>query len=567
MDSAPALWQGRDMMNKVFNLTRFAISPFALVSTTGLLLGALCFIGALTPSLVPRAGLVQGALAGFSFAIGYGVGVLLSMIWQVLHLPVASEGARRWLFWGVFLAAVIAIFLTLGKATDWQNALHTAMGLPPVETVRPFTIAWVSIVVASLLIAIGRAFRKAALVIARRLSPIMPERLALVLGILLAVLLFNFIGNDVIIKRAFVAFDASYLRLDQAMPVHDAAPTDPMKTGGPGSMVAWEGIGAQGRSRVADPLNAAGIAEIAGTQAMEPLRVYVGLGSAEEVEDRAQLALQEAIRVGAFDRSTLVIATPTGTGWIDPSSMMPLEVLTRGDVATISVQYSYLPSWLSLIAVPEYGAETARATFAAIHGYWRNLPAETRPRLYLFGLSLGSLNSDLSADFYDLISAPYHGAYWVGPPFGSRSWRQITAGRVDGTPEWLPRFRDGSVVRFLNQTDMPDAGKPWGPMRIVYLQYASDAITFFSPSILWREPDWMKAPRGPDVIKELRWIPVVSFLQVGFDLMTATTAPMGHGHVYAGEDYLQGWLALLSPEGWDPAALDRLRAAMTARGL
>jgi uncharacterized membrane protein len=77
----------------------------------------------------------------------------------------------------------------------------------------------------------------------------------------------------------------------------------------------------------------------------------------------------------------------------------------------------------------------------------------------------------------------------------------------------------------------------------------------------------MKAPRGPDVIKELRWIPVVSFLQVGFDLMTATTAPMGHGHVYAGEDYLEGWLALLSPEGWDPAALDRLRAAMTARGL
>ena len=149
--------------------------------------GALCFIGALTPSLVPRAGLVQGALAGFSFAIGYGVGVLLSMIWQVLHLPVASEGARRWLFRGVLLAAVIAIFLTLGKATDWQNALHTAMGLPPVESVRPFTIASVSIVVASLLIAIGRAFRKAALVIARRLSPIMPERLALVLGILLAV--------------------------------------------------------------------------------------------------------------------------------------------------------------------------------------------------------------------------------------------------------------------------------------------------------------------------------------------------------------------------------------------
>lgn len=555
------------MTSRFLGLARSTLSPLALRSKAGLALGSLCFVAALTPSLIPRAGAIQGALAGSSFAIGYGIGSILTVIWQVLCLPSAPVGVRRWLFRGVLSLACVAILISLGKAADWQNALHAAMGLEPVETVRPLTIAAVSIVVASLLIALGRGFRRATLAVSRRLSPIVPERVALLIGVLCTILLFNFIGNDLVLRQAFIAFDESYRRLDKMIPVQAAAPTDPTKTGGPGSLVAWEGIGSQGRARIADPLDAAAIAKISGAPAKEPLRIYVGLGSAEDLQERAQLALREAIRVGAFERSTLVIATPTGTGWVDAASMMPLEVLTRGDVATISVQYSYLPSWLSLIAVPEYGAETARAAFAAIHGHWRRLPAETRPRLYLFGLSLGSLNSDLSADFFDTIGALHQGAYWAGPPFGSRSWRQITAGRVAGTPEWLPRFRDGSVVRFLNQTDMPDAAKPWGPLRIVYLQYASDAITFFAPSVLWKEPDWMKAPRGPDVIAELRWIPVVSFLQVGFDLMTATTAPKGHGHVFAGRDYLQGWLALLSPDGWDDVGLERLRVAMSERGL
>ena len=69
--------------------------------------------------------------------------------------------------------------------------------------------------------------------------------------------------------------------------------------------------------------------------------VYVGLNNAENESDRADLALQELIRIGAFDRKLLVIATPTGTGWIDPASVSPLECLWDGDVASVSVQYSY----------------------------------------------------------------------------------------------------------------------------------------------------------------------------------------------------------------------------------
>jgi hypothetical protein len=104
--------------------------------------------------------------------------------------------------------------------------------------------------------------------------------------------------------------------------------------------------------------------------------------------------------------------------------MAPLEILYRGDVASVSVQYSYLPSWLSPLIEPDYGADTARAVFRVVYDYWRTLPKEQRPRLYLFGLSLGARNSDLSADFLDIIMDPYQGALWVGPTMGQRDLAQ-----------------------------------------------------------------------------------------------------------------------------------------------
>ena len=166
--------------------------------------------------------------------------------------------------------------------------------------------------------------------------------------------------------------------------------------------------------------------------------------------------------------------------------MAPLEILYRGDVASVSVQYSYLPSWLSLLVEPDYGADTARAVFRVVYDYWRTLPKERRPRLYLFGLSLGARNSDLSADLFDVIADPYQGALWAGPPLDSVTWRKVTAMRTAGSPVWLPRFRDESLFRFTTQRNaLNEAKTSWGPMRMVYLQYPSDPIVFFEMTSLW----------------------------------------------------------------------------------
>ena len=104
----------------------------------------------------------------------------------------------------------------------------------------------------------------------------------------------------------------------------------------------------------------------------------------------------------------------------------------------------------------------------------------------------------------------------------------------------------------------------WGSFRLAYLQYASDAVTFFAPSALWRRPAWMEAPRGPDVSPDLRWIPVVTFLQLGIDIMMAVLPPLGHGHSYAFADYLDAWAELTEAPGWTPEGLAALKAAVDA---
>lgn len=545
------------------------LEALAHPSPPAFLLGALCFAAALTPSLIPRAGLLQGLLAGASFAAGYLVGAIGLLLWRMLHLPEPRPEQARIPARVIGVIGIGVMLWALANASAWQQELHQTMGLPQVESARPLTIGLTALITALVLVLLGRLFRTSTVVLARRLTPWMPDRLAMLTGFALVLAAFSIIGNDVLLRFGLNALDRSYRAVDQALPSlnHLPMPDDPLRSGSSESLMRWKDLGAEGRARVVDPLDRHIIADITGSPAMEPLRIYVGLGSAETPEERAQLALAEAIRTGAFERETMVITTPTGTGWMDPAAMVPLEVLTGGNVATIAVQYSYLPSWLALLTVPEYGVETARATFVAIHQHWAGLPEAKRPKLYLFGLSLGSMNSDLSADMFDIIAAPYQGALWVGPPFTSRSWKQITAGRHPDSPAWLPRFRDGSVVRFMNQDGMPDANLPWGPMRIVYLQYASDPIVFFSPSILWREPDWMKTPRGPGVIESFRWIPLVTFLQTGFDVMTATTTPKGHGHVYDARDYTLAWIELLGPLSWSGEVMRKLHAYLDQRNL
>ena len=302
------------------------------------------------------------------------------------------------------------------------------------------------------------------------------------------------------------------------------------------------------------------ISEFWGKESIQPLRVYVGLGSKETTQERAKLALQELIRVGGFDRSVLVVATPTGTGWLDPGAVDTLEYLHAGDTAIVSMQYSYLPSWITILVDPTRSRDSATLLFDEVYDHWKTLPKDSRPKLYLHGLSLGALGSAASADLFTLFEDPIQGGLWSGPPFPSVPWGRATRYRNPDSPMWLPKFRDGSMLRFTGrENSLHEGGKRWGPMRFVFIQHASDPMSFFAPELLYRRPDWLVGQRGPDVSPYLMWLPIVTFLQAGFDIPMATTVPLGYGHNFAPSSYIDSWIEVTQPQGWTPADTVRLK--------
>ncbi len=547
-------------------IQRLAMRFWWSFSTVGLLVGTLFFAASFTPSLIPRAHLVQGVLAGFAFGAGYGIGVLFAWLWAYLELP---QPENRIVTWAKRVAAVLCAavaLLFLWRASAWQNSIRGPMGMDPVDSVYPFSVASIALATFLSLLLVARLFRFTLRLISGRLRNYMPRRIANAIGLTISLVLFASLANGVLLRAALHVADGSYRALDDLIEPDTAQPADPGKTGSSASLLEWDELGRMGREFIALGPSAAQIGEFLGREALEPIRVYAGLNSAETPQARAELALAELKRVGGFDRSVLVVITPTGTGWVDPEAMDTLEYLQGGDVASVAIQYSYLASWLSLLVEPGYGGEASRALFHEVYNYWTTLPKDHRPKLYLYGLSLGAMNSERSSELFEVLGDPYQGALWSGPPFSSGIWRSITDRRNEGSPFWLPRFRDGSYVRFTSQQNaLAIPGAHWGPMRIVYLQYASDSVTFFDPLSFYRAPEWMATPRGPDVSPDLRWYPMVSFLQQLVDIATATTTPMGHGHVYAPQHYIDAWVEVMGIEGWSATEIARLKAHFERR--
>ncbi|MCX8995742.1 alpha/beta-hydrolase family protein [Rhizobiaceae bacterium BDR2-2] len=523
--------------------------------------GASLFLAAsLTPSLLPRTALMQGALSGLCLAVGYGAGTAVAALGRLLELPDLPRRPGRWIALAASLFGIAMLFLAEG----WQKELR---GLMAMQSIEPFGILKVSGIALAIFFALLGLARSILLVIRTVTSSIhhrVPRRAATLAGLLATALLMAGIIDGVVLRYALRAVDGSYQRLDALIDADLAAPASPLRAGGPGSLIDFDTLGRQGRSYVSTGPTLEEMERFSDKPALTPVRIYAGLNTAETVEERAALALEDLKRAGGFERKVLLLITPTGTGWVDQAAIDSIEFLHNGDIASVALQYSYLSSFLALAVEPGYGQESARALFNAVYGHWKTLPRDSRPLLYLFGLSLGAMNSDLSADFLDIAGDPFQGALWSGPPFNSRLWQMATAERERDTPVWLPRYRDGAAIRFTSQTnalDLTGRGPQdgWGPIRIVYLQYASDAVTFFEPASFYRPPAILEAPRAPDVSPSVRWFPAVTFLQMGFDMLIANQAPNGYGHSYAPEHYLDAWVAVTGTGAYDEAGLHRLR--------
>lgn len=534
---------------------RAAPALLARLSAGGLALGLVLFCLSLTPSMVPRPPAVQGALGGIVLALGYAAWVAVRALLRWLGAwPEAVWPARA-----ALALALLAALVCLPLSAEWQGAIRAAWGVPGTAPAAPLRVALLAAFIFAGLVLTGRIFLRAAIRLGSRARVVLPPRLGSLIGALSAVLLFAALFDGVLLRAALRSVDGASQLADSVIAPELAAPDSPLKTGSPASGVAWEDLGRWGRSFIASGPDAEDIAAFWGAPAQEPIRVYIGLNAADTPEARAELAFAELLRTGAFARQTLVIAMPTGSGWIDPGAADSLDYITRGDVAIAAVQYSYLPSPVSVVVDPEHGIAEAQALFDLVYGHWTALPAQSRPALYLHGLSLGAFLSQETLPVLDMFADPIHGALWVGSPFLSDFWRMVVERRQPGSPAWRPDYGNGSLVRTDNQRATFQRGSaPWGPMRLVMLQYGSDPIVFFDWSLAWRRPDWLSGARAPDVAPQMRWIPLVTLFQVGFDMAFALGS-LGHGHDYVARDYIPAWAATLDPESWTPQVQARLQ--------
>jgi uncharacterized membrane protein len=524
----------------------------------GLTLGVLFFSASLTPSLLPRPTWIQAILSGLVLSLGYGLGILCVWTWRYLQLPIVTKRQSKFLNLGKIVTVLVLMAISVWYAASWQNSIRKRMDLQQLDSVQPVQLFVISIAIFVVFLTLSRLLLYMFQFASTKLERFLKPRAARVIGFLVCVWLVWATSQGIFLRMAMRTIDRSFQELDAMIDDDIPIPTNALQAGSAESLISWATLGNQGRQFVSGVTSSSALEAFFGRPCPEPIRVYVGLNSADTAEERASLALKELIRTGAFERSILLLVTPTGTGWVDPASQNPVEYLHRGDIATVAVQYSYLNSPLALLTDAEQGARMASILFDKIYGYWRTLPKDSRPRLFLHGLSLGSLNSDLSFQLFDIVDDPFDGALWSGPPFLHRTWRKATQQRDPGSPAWLPTVRNGSVIRFMNQQgSVTKSDEPWGSFRIAFLQNASDPITFFDPSSAWRKPDWMMEPRGVDLSDELRWFPVVTMLQLAVDMVVGS-APPGFGHSYAPKDYIHAWIELTEPNGWSDAEAERL---------
>lgn len=534
------------------------IGPFSVPS---ILLGVLFFAASLTPSLIPRGPEVQGILGGLVMALGYLIGQVVALLWQAAQMPRLSGRPALGLTW-IVAAAIVAFFLwVLGSSLTWQNDLRQKMGMEVVDALNLSKIVLFAVLTFMVAFLLGRLVASLFRLIRAWFYRIMPPRRANVLGVIAVLLVLFVVTRDGLFDRVVTGLDASYEAAQLLFQNAPPPPSDLSMTGSAQSLIDWASMGQPGRDFITTGPTAEDIAAFTGRPALEPIRVYVGRANADTPRERAELALAEMIRQGAFEREVLIVASPTGTGWIDAGLQDPVEYMHDGDIATVVAQYSYLQSPLALILETSTGLEQATALQDAVHGYWRTLPADTRPRFYVNGLSLGAWSSMHATNMFRLLDDPIDGAYWAGPPFSSGFWNHVQNQRNTGTPWVLPTIGDGSLVRYASHT--ADASRPpadWGDMRIVFLQYSSDPVVFYEPRSLWRAPPWMQEPTAPDVSDHLFFMPIVTQFQLALDLALSFSAPPGHGHAYYSQDYIAPWVQVTAPEGWTPEDTERLKA-------
>jgi uncharacterized membrane protein len=339
-----------------------------------------------------------------------------------------------------------------------------------------------------------------------------------------------------------LAVDRAYQKVEaggsKTEDVFDDEPDSQFVTGGTGSAVPFDSLGREGRRHVGTYLRPEWIEAVMGeAPKAHPIRIFIGLDSAPTDAERVQLALEEMDRTGAFDRELIVAVSPTGTGYVNYTAVESVEYMTLGNCATITLQYSKRPSPMSLDRV-WLGRKQFRMLIAGIHRRLYRMAPEKRPRLVVFGESLGSWTSQdafLHGGTQGLEDAGVQRALWIGTPNMSR-WKHEVIGqeRPDVDPTMVGEFDNFGQVESLE----PEARDS---LRYVMITHGNDGVAYFGPDLLIQQPNWLGEPdqRPPRVPKYTKYSTPTTFAQTLIDMNNAMSVVPGEfeakGHDYRGD--------------------------------
>lgn len=527
------------------------------------IVGALLFFYfSILPSLLPRPFMYQCLISGASIALGYGFGVFASYVVYWVGKPTFSHSTRVRAWRLLFLFGVFLTAYSINRSIHWQAEVASLVHMPEPGTWLSILLPVIGIIIATVLILGARQIRKLLGFVVRQLSRFIPKRLSIVIGVFLTWWIVVGIISGTLFNFFVSTANSFYKGRNETTPAGISQPIQTERSGSKDSLVQWDTIGAQGQRVVTNGPSVQQISEFNNAPAVEPIRIYVGVKSKGTASERAQLAVAELRRTKAFERNVLVVATPTGTGWLEPESLDSLEYMHGGNTAFVAQQYSYLPSWISFLTDTEVARDAGRTLFDAVYTEWLQQPAETRPKLLVYGLSLGSFGSQSAFRSANDILNSSDGALFQGTPHSTELWAELTNQRDKDTRQILPVYQNGARVRFAENNAAIQANQQaWSSPRILYMQHASDPVTWFDFDLLWRKPDWLNEQRGADVSKDTRWIPGVTFMQVAVDQFFGTIVPIGYGHNYS-DTIVNSWAALYAPDGWSDAKAQALQSKM-----
>jgi uncharacterized membrane protein len=291
----------------------------------GIVLGLVAFLCSLTPSLLPRPWQVQGVVSGLTVSTAYPTGVVITWLGRRAGITHLSRSTRRRVWYGVGIFALVAVPFTVWLGAGWQNQLRHTVRMRGTGRYLYSGVFLIAAAVAVGLIGLARLAHGLYLAGARWLSRLFPPVAAKLLAALLVIVLALGVQKGVIYRGLVRYADNVSSAYDHGNDARVVPPTSWLRSGGPGSLLAWSSLGRRGRAFVSTGPTPADLERLTGRPAIEPIRAYAGRASASTLQRRADLVLGELKRAGAFDRAVLAVATATGSGGGGPTPGGPRE--------------------------------------------------------------------------------------------------------------------------------------------------------------------------------------------------------------------------------------------------